>query len=86
MTIYPYLSYRREINETDVNYNCNLQEVWDNSDSLNELYLLTVYLYSIYNSNGQWRFFNMMECDHREKGKGKGISHFFKCLFSVRFY
>ena len=39
MTIYPYLSYRREINETDVNYNCNLQEVWDSSDSLNELYM-----------------------------------------------
>ena len=34
MTIYPYLSYPREINETDVNL-CNLQEVWDNSDSLN---------------------------------------------------
>ena len=25
MKIYPYLSYRREINETDVNYTCNLQ-------------------------------------------------------------
>ena len=32
---YPYLSYRREINETDVNYTCNLQKVWDSSDSLN---------------------------------------------------
>ena len=31
-----------------------------------------IYLYSIYNSNDQWRFFNMMECDHREKGKRKG--------------
>ena len=35
MKIYPYLSYRREIIETDVNYTCNLQNVWDSSDSLN---------------------------------------------------
>ena len=39
-----------------------------------------IYLYSIYNSNDQWRFFNMMELDHRKKGKGKrqllGISYF----------
>ena len=27
--IYPYLSYHREINETDVNYTCNLEKVWD---------------------------------------------------------
>ena len=35
MKIYLYLSYRREINETDVNYTCNLQKVWDSSDSPN---------------------------------------------------
>ena len=35
MKIYPYLSYRREINELDVNYTCTLQEVWDSPDSLN---------------------------------------------------
>ena len=35
MKIYPYLSYRREINETDVNYTCNWQKVWYSSDSLN---------------------------------------------------
>ena len=35
MKIYPYLSYRREIIETDVNYTWNLQKVWDSSDSLN---------------------------------------------------
>ena len=29
MKIFPYLSYRREINETDVNNICNLQKVWD---------------------------------------------------------
>ena len=33
--IYPYLSGRSEINETDVNYTCNWQKVWDSSDSLN---------------------------------------------------
>ena len=26
-------------------------------------------LYSIYNCNDQLRFFNTMECDHREKGE-----------------
>ena len=71
MKIYPYLSYRREINETDVNYTCNLQKVWDSSDSLNGNSCSLFHLYSIYNSNDQWRFFNTMECDHREKGKGK---------------
>ena len=35
MKIYLYLSYRREINETDVNYTCNWQKVWYSSDSLN---------------------------------------------------
>ena len=35
MKIYPYLGYRREIKETDVNNTCNLQKVWDNSESLN---------------------------------------------------
>ena len=35
MKIYPYQSYRREINETDVNYTYNWQKVWDSSDSLN---------------------------------------------------
>ena len=71
MKIYPYLSYRREINETDVNYTCNLQKVWDSSDSLNGNSCSLFRPYSIYNSNNQWRFFNTMECDHREKGKGK---------------
>ena len=36
MKIYSYLSYCREIqNETDVNYTCNLQKVWDSYDSVN---------------------------------------------------
>ena len=36
MKIYPYLSDRRGINETDVKYveTWNLQKVWDGSDSL----------------------------------------------------
>ena len=38
MKIYPYLSYHREIIGTDVNYICNLQKVWDSSDSLNGIY------------------------------------------------
>ena len=32
MKIYPYLSYRREINGTDVNYTSNLYNVLDSSD------------------------------------------------------
>ena len=35
MKIYPYLRYCCEINETDVNCNCNLQQVWDSAYSLN---------------------------------------------------
>ena len=37
MKIYPYLSDRREIYETVVKCveTCNLQKVWDSSDSLN---------------------------------------------------
>ena len=31
----PELSQRNKRNETDVNYTCNLQKVWDSSDSLN---------------------------------------------------
>ena len=68
MKIYPYLSYRREINETDVNDTCNLQNV-----------LLFINLYSIYNSNDQLRFFNPMNVitvrKGREKGQFSGISY-----------
>ena len=31
----PYLSYRRKINEADVNNTCNLQKVCNSSESLN---------------------------------------------------
>ena len=73
MKIYPYLSDRREINETDVKYveTWNLQKVWDGSDSLKGNSCLLFNLYLIYNSNDQRRFLNTMECDHRRKGEGK---------------
>ena len=79
MKIYSYLSYRREMNETDVYYTCNLQKVWDSSDSLNgNSCSLFIFIWSTIpgappdNSNDKWRFFNTMESDNREKGKGKG--------------
>ena len=73
MKIYPYLSDRREINETDVKYveTWNLQKVWDGSDSLKGNSCLLFNLYLIYNSNDQRRFLNTMECDHRGRGEGK---------------
>ena len=79
MKIYPYLSYRREINEKDVNYTSNLQEVWDSFDSLNgnscSLFILIRSTIPMISGD-----FLMLECDHLEKGKGKGqflgISHF----------
>ena len=76
--IYPY---RREINETDVNYTCNLQKVWDSSDSLNGNSCSLFHLYSMYNSNDQWGFFNrrwnaITVRKGREKGQFLGISYF----------
>ena len=65
-------TYRRKINETGVSYTYNLQKVWDKQLWLAEWkWLLTINLYSIYNSNDQRRFLNTMECDHRGKGQGK---------------
>ena len=53
MKNYPYLSYRREIDETDVNniITCNLQKVWDSSDSLNGNSCSLFMFDSIYNSS-----------------------------------
>ena len=62
MKIYPYLSYSREINETGLNWTCNLQKAYGS---------ITINLYLVYNSNDQRRVFDTMECDHREKGEGK---------------
>ena len=69
MKIYPYQSYRREINETDVNYTYNLHKVWLKLAEWKQL--LTINLYSICNSNDQRRFLNTMECNHHEKGEEK---------------
>ena len=53
MKIYPHLCYRCEINETDVNCTCNLQKVWDSSDSLNENTVAAHYL-SLFDLQFQW--------------------------------
>ena len=50
---------------------CNLQKVWDSSDSLNGLAAHYYSLFDLYNSSDQRRFFNTMECEHREKGEAK---------------
>ena len=71
MKIYPYQSYRREINETDVNYTCNWQKVWYSSDSLNgNGCSLLIFIRSTIPLISK-DFFNTMECDHSEKGEGK---------------
>ena len=72
MKIYPYLSDRRQNNNTGVKYveTCNLQKVWESSDSLNGNSCFTmINLYSICNSNDQRRIFKMTECNHRGKGE-----------------
>ena len=71
MQIYPYLSYSRKINETNVQYTCNFQRVWDSYDSLNGTSCsLLIFIRSIIPMiSGD---FNTMECDHRQKGEGKG--------------
>ena len=72
MKIYPYLSYRREINETDVNYTCNLQKVWDSSNSLNRNSCSLFNLYSICNSSDQWTIFlTRWNAITVRKGRGK---------------
>ena len=72
MKIYPCLSYRREINETNVNYTLQLAEDMGQLWLAEWKWLLTINLYLIYNSSDQRKFFNTMECDHREKSeKGK---------------
>ena len=73
MKIYPYLSDRRQNNNTGVKYveTCNLQKVWDSSDRLNGNSCFTMIdLYSICNSNDQRRIFNSTERNHRGEGEG----------------
>ena len=80
MKIYPYLSYRREINETDVNYTCNLQKVWDSSDSLNgNSYSLFIFIRStipVISGDVLTRWNAITVGKGREKGQFLGISYF----------
>ena len=71
MKIYPYLSYRREINGTDVNYTFKMQKVWDSSYSLNgnSCSLLILIRSTIPMISGDF-LLNTMECDHTQ-GEGK---------------
>ena len=80
MKIYPYLSYRREINETDVNYTCNLQKVWDSSDSLNgnncSLFILIRSTIPMMSGDFLTRWNAITVGKGREKGQFLGISYF----------
>ena len=80
MKIYPYLSYRREINETDVNYTCNLQKVWDSSDSLNgNSCSLFIFIRStIPMISGD--FLTRWNAITMRKGRKKGIFHILGCF------
>ena len=84
--IYPYLSYRREINETDVNYTLNLQKVWDSSDSLNGnscsllIFIRSGYKWMISRDFlTRWNAINVRK--GREKGQFWGISYFWIEVF-----
>ena len=84
MKIYPYLSYRREINETDVNYTCNLQKVWDSSDSLNGNSCSIIFIRSIIpmisgDFLSRWNAITVRK--GREKGQFWGISYFWIEVF-----
>ena len=80
MKIYPYLSYRREINETDVNYTCNLQKVWDSSDSLNgnrcSLFIFIRSTIPVISGDFLTRWNSITVRKGREKGQFLGISYF----------
>ena len=80
MKIYPYLSYRREINETDVNYTCNLQKVWDSSDSLNgnscSLFIFIRSTIPVISGDFLTRWNAITVRKGREKGQFLGISYF----------
>ena len=85
MKIYPYLSDRREINETDVKYveTCNLQKVWDSSDSLNgnscSLYFIFIFIRStipVISGDFLTRWNSITVRKGREKGQFLGISYF----------
>ena len=84
MKIYPYLSYRREINETDVTYTCNLQKVWDSSDSLNGNSCSIIFIRSIIpiiSGDFLSRRNAITVRKGREKGQFWGISYFWIEVF-----
>ena len=80
MKIYPYLSYRREINETDVNYTCNLQKVGDSSDSLNgnscSLFIFIRSTIPVISGDFLTRWNAITVGKGRGKGQFLGISYF----------
>ena len=80
MKIYPYLSYRHEINETDLKYTCNLQKVWDSSDSLNgnncSLFILIRSTIPMMSGDFLTRWNAITVGKGREKGQFLGISYF----------
>ena len=80
MKIYPYLSYRRKINETDVNYTCNLQKVLDSSDSLNgnrcSLFMFIRSTIPMISGDFLTRWNSITVRKGREKGQFLGISYF----------
>ena len=80
MKIYPYLSYRREINETDKNYTCNSQKVWGSSDSLNgnrcTLFIFIRSTIPVISGGFLTRWNAITVRKRREKRKFLGISYF----------
>ena len=82
MKIYPYLSDRREINETVVKCveTCNLQKVWDSSDSLNgnscSLFIFIRSTINMISGDFLTRWNATTVRKGREKGQFLGISYF----------
>ena len=74
------LSYSREINETDVNYTCNLQKVWDSSDSLNgnscSLFIFIRSTIPVISGDFLTRWNAITVGKGRGKGQFLGISYF----------
>ena len=85
MKIYRYLSYRQEIFETDVNYACNLQKVWDSSDSLNRnscsLFIFIPSTIPIISGDFLTRWNAITVGKGRKKGEFLGISYFWMEVF-----
>ena len=85
MKICPYQSYRREINETDVNYTCNWQKVWDSSDSLNRngcsLFIFIRSTIPVINGDFLTGWNAITVRKGREKGQFWGISYFWIEVF-----